>query len=74
MIADSQIVKAQKVLRKLDATPVKLLRGDGVVCIQVIYENDTYNDLLSVLNSVATEPLRCQVVQEPVDGYHRIKV
>ena len=75
MLTDKQIMKAQRVLRKLDATPVKLTRGDGVICFQVTYDNTTYNELLSVLNDVASEPLRCQA--EPIISiadYHREKV
>ena len=60
MLTDNQIMRARNVLRKLDKTPIVLTRGDEVVCFRVTYENDTYNDLLSVIDAVASQPLSCQ--------------
>lgn len=59
------IFEAQKVLRLLDGTPIKV-DGDRKY-VQVTYDMETYNSLLSVLFAVAN-------LSEQREEYHRTKI
>ena len=78
-MTNKQILNAQKVLRKLESTPVKVYRGDGTVCWQVTYDNETYRDLLNVVTTVANIPVKeptfvRDTAYESVVDYHRDKI
>jgi hypothetical protein len=73
-VTQKQIVAAQKILRRLDKTPIKLMRADGKVCFQVTYESDMYNDLLNIIETVADTPLYNQTTFDTPINYHREKV
>lgn len=68
------IISAQKVLRSLDKTPVKVMRGDGEVCWQVTFDNSTYNSLLSIISEVANTQIHSAPTIESIVEYHREKV
>lgn len=57
-MTNKQIVEAQKLLRKLDGTPVKVYNEQGNVFWQVTYDNDTYSSLINVLEAVAKLPIK----------------
>ena len=74
---------AQKILRRLDSTPVRVQNSSGQVFWQVTYDNNTYNDLLNVVTAVAKTPIReysqpvqpiRETVYESVIDYHRDKI
>lgn len=73
---------AQKILRRLDSTPVRLQNSSGQVFWQVTYDNNTYNDLLNVVTAVAKTPIKEYTYQQPardtmyesVIDYHRDKI
>ena len=74
---NKHIVEAQKVLKRLDGTPVKFLGGDGKQHWQVTYDDDTYNSLIGVLEAVAHTPMKEYVESAPVielPEYHRNKI
>ena len=84
-MTNKQIMDAQKVLRKLDSTPVKFYGKDGGLYWQVTYDNDTYNKLLNVVTAVANTPVKepnivreqpivRDVMYESVVDYHRDKI
>lgn len=57
-MTNKQIVDAQKVLRRLEGTPVKVQNDSGQVFWQVTYDNETYNNLLNVVTAVASTPIK----------------
>ena len=57
-MTNKQIVDAQKVLRRLEGTPVKIQNDSGQVFWQVTYDNETYNNLLNVVTAVASTPIK----------------
>lgn len=63
-MTNKQIVNAQKILRQLEGTPVRLQNDSGQVFWQVTYDDKTYNDLLNVIVAVAQTPIK--EVQTPV--------
>lgn len=82
-MTNKQIMSAQKVLRKLEGTPVKFYREDGEAFWQVTYDNATYINLLDIVSSVANTPIKEQyvysqpvrdVAYESVVDYHRDKI
>lgn len=67
-----QILDAQKVLRLLDGTPIRM-SGDRKT-VQVTYDMETYNALLGVLMAVSDEePKNVPTFSTPTD-YHREKI
>lgn len=80
-MTNKQIMDAQKVLRRLEGTPVKIQNDKGMVYWQVTYDNDTYSNLLNVVTAVAntpikevyTQPIR-DITYESVVDYHRDKI
>ena len=77
-MTNKQIMDAQKILRRLESTPVRLCSDDGHTFWQVTYDNETYNDLLNVVSAVAKIPVKetfvRDVVYESVVDYHRDKI
>ena len=82
-MTNKQIVEAQKLLRKLDGTPVKVYNEQGNVFWQVTYDNDTYSSLINVLEAVAKTPIKeyttstnslYSLYQQPSKDYHREKI
>lgn len=81
---------AQKVLRRLEGTPVRISNKEGQVFWQVTYDNDLYNDLLNVVIAVAKIPIKDintttysgaytrdamgNLQPDPVVEYHREKI
>ena len=57
-MTNKQIFAAQKVLTKLQGTPVRLFNETGQAFWQVTYDNETYNMLLEVVTAVAETPIR----------------
>lgn len=82
-MTNKQIVEAQKLLRLFEKTPVKVYNNHGDVYWQVVYDNETYNSLMNVVESVAKMPIRdyySNIIPEdesaytqPV-AYHRDKI
>lgn len=73
-MTQKQIVDAQKLLRKLESTPVKFYNESGIPYWQVTYDNDTYNALLGIISDIARTPLYTQTQFELGENYHREKV
>ena len=79
---NKQIMEAQKILRKLDGTPVKVYNDHGEVFWQVTYDDNTYNTLLNILDSIAKTPIKeyynmpsyPQPTYYPPADYHREKI
>lgn len=69
-----QIVEAQKLLRKLESTPVKVFGESGLTYWQVTYDNDTYNALLGIISDIAKTPLNTPTQFDVVENYHRDRV
>lgn len=57
-MTNKQIVDAQKILRRLEGTPVRLQNDSGQLFWQVTYDDRTYNDLLGLVVAVAQTPLK----------------
>ena len=57
-MTNKQIVEAQKLLRKLDGETVKVFNEQGTTFWQVTYTNESYNSLLSIIESVANAPIK----------------
>ena len=57
-MTNKQIVEAQKLLRILDGTPVKVYNEHGDVFWQVTYSNDAYSALVNVVETVARTPIK----------------
>jgi hypothetical protein len=73
-VNNKQIFDAQKVLSKLQGTPVRLFNETGQAFWQVTYDDETYKLLLNVVSAVANTPIRSTYeVIEPQD-YHREKI
>lgn len=85
-MTNKQIVEAQKLLRKLDGEPVKVYNEQGTTFWQVTYTNESYNSLLSIIESVANTPIKeynsypqptysnyAQLISDSTE-YHREKV
>lgn len=81
-MTNKQIMDAQKILRRLDSTAVRVSQKDGDVFWQVTYDNKTYNDLLNVVTAVARTPIKeytpiqpvRDTVYESIIDYHRDKI
>ena len=77
-MTNKQIVSAQRVLRRLEGTPLKVFREDGQVCWQVTYDNETYNALLDIVATVANTSIQDNyskpTIYEPIMDYHRDKI
>ena len=73
-MTQKQIVDAQRLLRKLESTPVKFYGANGKQYWQVTYDNDTYSALLSVISDVAKTPMLTQNSFDVVENYHREKM
>ena len=80
-MTNKQILSAQKVLRRLEGTPVKFYGDSGKQYWQVTYDDITYRELLSVVTAVAnipvkeinTQPIR-DTAFESITDYHRDKI
>ena len=74
---NKHIVSAQRVLRKLEGTPI-IVKPDNSV--QVTYDYDTYSSLFEILVAVSKEyvaypePVNPVIQSVPVTEYHREKV
>ena len=68
-MTNKQIFMAQKILRKLDGTPIRM-SGDRKT-VQVTYDMDTYNNLIDVIMAVANTPI---VETYELPGYHRDRI
>lgn len=73
-MTQKQIVDAQRLLRKLESTPVKFYGESGIQYWQVTYDNETYNALLGIISDIARTPLYTQTQFEVTENYHREKV
>jgi hypothetical protein len=83
-MTNKQIVEAQKLLRRLDGTPVKVYNEQGEVYWQITYDNATYNSLVNIIEAVAKTPIREYTTntnslpnlyyQQPTTDYHREKI
>ena len=77
-MTNKQIMDAQKILLRLEGTPVKLYREDGQAFFQVTFDSTTYNDLLNIVVAVSKTPRRENFVRdtafESVVDYHRDKI
>ena len=73
-MTQKQIVDAQRLLRKLESTPVKVSGVGGKVYWQVTYDNETYKSLLGILSDIAKTPIYTQTQFEMTENYHREKV
>lgn len=82
-MTNKQIMDAQKILRKLDSTPVRISNSSGQVFWQVTYDNDTYNDLMNLIVAVSRTPIKEAYIKESfvrdtayesVVDYHRDKI
>ena len=85
-MTNKQIVEAQKLLRKLDGTPVKVYNEQGDVYWQVTYDNSTYSSLINIIETVSKLPIKeyatypqptypsyAQPASNPIE-YHREKI
>jgi len=57
MINGKHIISAQKLLRKLESEPVKVINEQGIVSWQVTYSNSSYVELLKIVEAVANTPM-----------------
>ena len=78
-MTNKQIVDAQRVLRQLEGTPVRVTNDNGQIFWQVTYDDGTYRDLLNVVTAVARIPVKeTSIVRdtaiESVVDYHRDKI
>ena len=85
-MTNKQIVEAQKLLRKLESTPVRVQNEQGMMFWQVTYDDSTYRMLLKILTDVASIPIKeydytpryvsntVQPSTESVTTYHRDKI
>ena len=83
-MTNKQIVDAQRILRRLEGTPVRFTNSNGQVFWQITYDDDTYRSLLNVVGSVAsipikevhtnTQPTVRDTAFESVTDYHRDKI
>lgn len=80
-MTNKQIMDAQKILRRLEGTPVNVYGDNGKVFWQVTYDDDTYRDLLNVVTAVARIPVKEVYTQpirdtefESITDYHRDKI
>lgn len=80
-MTNKQIIDAQKILRRLEGTPVKVCSDSGQVSWQVTYDDGTYRTLLNLLTTVATIPIKesketfvRNTAYESVVDYHRDKI
>lgn len=64
-MTDKHVLEAQRILRMLDGTPIRM-DGDRKI-VQVTYDYGTYNALLSILFAVAN-------LNERREDYHRNKI
>ena len=74
-MTNKQIIDAQRVLKRLEGTPVRVDREHGQTVWQVTYDDNTYNALLGVIDAVAHIPLKEYLppYQPPAD-YHRDRI
>ena len=73
-MTNQHIIDAQRVLKRLESTPVKVEREHGETVWQVTYDDDTYNKLLNVITEVAKTPLREAPIPQAIIEYHRDKI
>ena len=86
-MTNKQIIEAQKLLRKLEGEPVKVFNEQGITFWQVTYSNESYNSLMSIVESVAKTPIKeyanypqptytcyAQTNTVPTAEYHREKI
>ena len=84
MINGKHIIAAQKLLRKLESEPVKVSNEQGTAFWQVTYSNNSYIELLKIIEAVANTPMgdydNSSYIQPEVNqftsitGYHRDKI
>ena len=70
---------AQKILRRLEGTPIKVINESGNIFWQVTYDDETYRNLLNVVGTVSRIPVKeptfvRDTVYESVIDYHRDKI
>lgn len=81
-MTNRQIVEAQRILKRLEGTPVRIDKEHGETFWQVTYDDDTYNKLLSLVEAVAKTPMKEVNYDMSPDGnpiisstpYHREKI
>lgn len=73
-MTNKQIFDAQKVLTKLQGTPVRLYNQSGQSFWQVTYDNETYNLLLGVVTAVAELPIRSISTFPDEQDYRRERI
>lgn len=74
MLGNKHIIEAQRILKRLEGTPVRVQREHGETVWQVTYDDDTYNNLLTVITEVANTPLREAPIPQAIIDYHREKI